>query len=149
MIEEFDNGEKIFFSMKNYERKEEFLQFIDNPLMATSCNKLVKKELFEGLEYPEKTNNEDIAVNPVLFEKAKIIKHVDSPFYYYYQRSGSIQNSTFNEKRFVIFKAIKICFETNPYVKEYLELYHLKELTNLIKKKSIKKLDLYLQIKMQ
>lgn len=205
MVEDFDNGERIFFSMKNYDREDEFLQLVDNPLMATSCNKLIKRDLMKDLEYPEGKNNEDLATNPILFEKAKIIEHVDSPFYFYYQRTGSIQNSAFNEKRFVIFEAIKNCFEhlekinakhiteikgsiythqiigllifiickqkrkermkyyklfcdyieefedieTNPYVKEYLKEYHLTKLLHYIKMKNIKKLDLYLQIKMR
>ena len=46
-------------------------------------------------------NNEDIAVTPILFARSKKIGKVDTAFYKYYQRSGSIQNSGFSEKRFV------------------------------------------------
>lgn len=111
IFELFEDGSKMFFSMKNYEREDEKFQLIDTSLMAASWNKLCKRELFEGLQYPEGLNNEDIAISPILFERAQKIAHIDSPFYYYLQRSGSIQNSGFNEKRFVIFDTAKLCFD--------------------------------------
>ncbi|MCI8394689.1 MAG: glycosyltransferase [Bacilli bacterium] len=205
IYEVFEDGTKMFFSMCNLEREDLFMQLIDTSLMAASWNKMTKRTLFEDLKYPEGMNNEDVTVSPILFERAKVICHIDSPFYFYLQRSGSIQNSGFNEKRFVIFDAAQLCFErlkklkskhteevkgsvythqilglllfvikneprrvrrkylqmfcermnefddydTNPYVLEYVTLYHLPKLLSYIKNNEITKLDLYLQLKMQ
>ena len=111
IYELFEDGDKMYFSMKNYDRDDEYFALLDTSLMAASWNKMCKQSLFQGLYYPEGMNNEDIAVSPILFERAKKIEHIDSPFYYYLQRSGSIQNSGFDEKRFVIFETAKLCFE--------------------------------------
>ncbi len=198
-------GEKLFISMTNYDRKDPFMQVVDTPMMAGSNSKLVRKSLYGNIQYPEGKNNEDVAVSPILFAKSKKIEKVDSPFYYYLQREGSIQNSGFSEKRFVIFDTAHICFEalqemkfkkiegikgsiythqilglllfliphekrqsrlkfislfcerleefedfsTNPYVLEYMREYHLPKLLSYLKKKEIKKIDFYLQIKMR
>lgn len=113
----YENGKIEYRNMTNYERKDnDIMQHIDTGLMAASWNKLVKKELYAGIEFPEKMNNEDVAVSPILFERSKNTMKVESPFYKYVQRSGSIQNSGFNEKRFVIFDTVKILFDN---IKEY------------------------------
>lgn len=205
MYELYDNGEKISFCMQNPEREDPFLKLIDTPMMATSCNKICKKDLFQGLSFPEGLVNEDVAITPVILARAKKICYVDSTFYYYLQRAGSIQNSGFQEKRFAIFDTAKLCFHelekqhlpyqeeikgsiythqilgillfifpnlpkkdrmkfmeifctrlkefddfmTNPYVLEYVSLYHLPKLLSYLENSSLKKLDLYLQIKMR
>jgi len=110
-----DNTVK-YVTMKNWQRNDSLMQILDGNLMAASWNKMVKKELYNELKFPEGLNNEDIAVSPQLFLRAKKIEYIASPFYKYVQRSGSIQNSGFNEKRFVIFKTAKICFDS---IKKY------------------------------
>lgn len=112
IYEYYEDGEKIYRKMVSKEREDTVFGLIDTPLMATSCNKICKRSLFQGLTFPEGLVNEDIAVTPVLYGIAKRIFYIDSPFYYYLQRTGSIQNSGFNEKRFSIFKTAKCCFET-------------------------------------
>lgn len=111
MYELFDPSEKVYFGMQNWEREDEILGLIDTPLMATSCNKICKKSLFHGLSFPEGLVNEDVAVTPILISRAEKICYVDSPFYYYLQREGSIQNSEFQDKRFAIFETAKLCFQ--------------------------------------
>ena len=112
----YEDGTIKYISMKNYDYNDILMQILDGNLMAASWNKIVKKELYDGLIFPEGYNNEDISVSPVLFLRAKSIKHIQSPFYKYLQRTGSIQNSGFNEKRLVVFDTAKICFER---IKEY------------------------------
>jgi len=111
IFQEYEDERREFFSMTNFEHDNDLMRIVDIPLMATSCNKMVKKELFKGLMYPEGFNNEDVAISPVLFVRAKKIEKVDSPFYIYLQRSGSIQNSGFSKKRFVIFDTAQMCFD--------------------------------------
>ena len=108
----YEDGRTVFFSTTNWERQDQLMSEIDTPYLPSSGNKLVKKELFEGLEYPVKWNNEDVAVTPVLFARSKCTVKINSPFYKYLQRTGSIQNSGFNEKRFQIFHTAEICFDS-------------------------------------
>ena len=118
----FDDGHTIYNHCTNIKRTNDFFRLIDTPLMATSCNKLVKKELYEGAKFPVGLNNEDVAITPILVAQAKKICKIDKPFYKYYQRAGSIQNNTFNEKRFVIFDTAKICFEYAKTLPEEVQL---------------------------
>ena len=107
----FEDGGVKYCNMTNYSRENKIMQILDNNLMAASWNKMIKRELYDGLSFPEGINNEDVAVSPSLMLRAKNIQKVESPFYKYLQRSGSIQNSGFNEKRFMVFDTTKICFD--------------------------------------
>lgn len=107
----YENNTTRYVKMQNANYNEPLLQILDNNLMAASWNKMVKRKLYNNLKFPEGLNNEDVAISPQLFLKAKKIEYIPSPFYKYVQRSGSIQNSGFNEKRFVIFDTAKICFD--------------------------------------
>lgn len=109
--EVFEDGHTLIVNCTNNMRKSDFFKAIDTPLMAASWNKIVKKELFKGLTYPVGLNNEDVAVTPILFGRAKKIVKIDKPYYKYLQRTGSIQNSTFNRKRYVMFETANICFD--------------------------------------
>lgn len=109
--EVFEDGRILKMSCTNYSRETDFFKAIDTSLMAASWNKIVKKELFINLTYPVGLNNEDVAVTPILFGRAKTIIKINKSYYKYLQRTGSIQNSQFNNKRYVIFKTSDICFE--------------------------------------
>lgn len=92
-------------------RQDIFHQVIDMTMMPASWNKLVKRTLYHGLSFPVGKNNEDIAVTPIVLARAEKIVVVNQAFYKYYQRTGSIQNSTFSEKRFVVLDTAKICVD--------------------------------------
>ncbi len=57
---------------------------------AVAWNKLYKKELFEGITYPENRIHEDEARTYQLFYRAKKIAYIRYPYYYYFQRRDSI-----------------------------------------------------------
>lgn len=111
MVYENDSKLNRVESCNNINRNNIFFQIVDTPLMAASWNKIVKKSLYEGLDFPKGMNNEDISVTPIILGKAKKISIVNEPFYNYVQRSGSIQNSQFGENRFVILKTSKLALE--------------------------------------
>ena len=92
-------------------RQDIFSQVIDLNMMPASWNKIVRKSLYKDLVFPVGINNEDVAVTPIVLARAKKIAVIHEPFYNYYQRSGSIQNSQFNEKRFVILQTSRLCME--------------------------------------
>ena len=77
--------------------------------MSSSCNKLVKRELYENVVFPA-LHNEDVAVTPILLLAAKTLIHIDKPFYYYVQHEDSI-NHGFSPARFDIFETVGICLE--------------------------------------
>ncbi len=89
-----------------------FAKCIDLNMMPASWNKVVKRKLYDGLEFPVGKNNEDIAVTPILLARADKISVINQPFYKYYQREGSIQNSVFDERRFVIIDTCRMCIDS-------------------------------------
>ena len=118
----YENGDTYVSYCTNFKRNTDYFKLIDTPLMAASCNKLIKKELYDNFSFPVGLINEDISVTPILLAKAKSIYKIDKPFYKYFQRSNSIQNSTFDEKRFAIFNAAKICFNQAKDLPEELQI---------------------------
>lgn len=106
----YEDGRKDRVWACSFEAREDaFSKVIDTPIMASSCNKLVKRNLYDGLEFPKGLNNEDVAVTPVVLGRAHRICILDQPYYNYYQRNGSIQNTNFNEKRFLIVETAQKC----------------------------------------
>ena len=98
------------------------VNLINNGLVASACNKLLRKDLI--IEYPflEGKINEDVAsIIPVLV-KSKKIAYAEGIVYYYVQRTGSIQNSTFSEKRFDMFDSIDVCLDRIKGCEDYEEL---------------------------
>ena len=82
------------------------IDFINNGLAASACNKLFKRQIIEKYPFAEGKVNEDIAVVVPALLEAKKIQYVPDVYYYYVQRENSIQNSAFSEKRFDIFAGI-------------------------------------------
>lgn len=106
-----DASKNVYHSCTVPRNSDIFAQAIDMTMMPASWNKIVRRELYDGLTFPERKNNEDIAVTPIILARAEKIVVVHKAFYKYYQRAGSIQNSTFNEKRFVILDTSKLCVD--------------------------------------
>lgn len=107
----YEDGSYRYVCSSDESIKDSFMKNINTPLMPASWSKIVKRKLFDGLTYPEGYNNEDIAVSPILFGRSNKTCKIETPFYKYLQRTGSIQNSEFNQKRFVAFYTSKLCFE--------------------------------------
>jgi len=92
-------------------RNDVFSKIIDMSMMPASWNKIIRRELYDGMQFPVGINNEDVAVTPIVLARAKKISVINKPYYNYYQREGSIQNSEFSEKRFVILNTVKMCID--------------------------------------
>lgn len=120
-----DSKKNVIHSCTVDFRDTMFDKVIDMTMMPASWNKMVKRDLYNGLEFPVGKNNEDVAVTPIVLAKAKNIVVVHEAFYKYYQREGSIQNSRFDERRFVILETAKICMERLDGV-EIEKVQHIK-----------------------
>ena len=90
------------------DREDLYHGLVDTPLMASSCNKIMKKSLLDGLRFPVGMNNEDITVTPIAMGLSEKLAHVPKGMYHYVQRENSIQNTSFSEKRFVVIDAVKL-----------------------------------------
>lgn len=100
----YENGnEEVVKSCVGLKNK---LNFVNNGLAASACNKLFKKELICQYSFEEGKINEDLAVVIPSIVSAQKIAYVENTFYNYLQREKSIQNSQFNEKRFEIFDGV-------------------------------------------
>ena len=80
--------------------------FINNGLAASPCNKLFKKEYLLKYPFMEGIMNEDIAAVIPILADAKKIAYVNNTCYYYIQRSSSVQNASFSDKKFDIFTSV-------------------------------------------
>lgn len=92
---------------------------INSGLAASACNKLFKKELIEEYLFEVGKLNEDIAVVIPALINAKAIAYSPESYYYYIQRNGSIQNSSFSDRRFDIFFGVETTLERIKKNKNY------------------------------
>lgn len=86
------------------------LACFDVMMVASSVNKIFKKELFEGILFPENINYEDLATIPAVYLKAGNIRYVNRAHYFYVQNSNSIMNQHYGVEKLNILKALDIVF---------------------------------------
>lgn len=55
-----------------------------------TCDKLIRRTLFAGLQFPEGLINEDFLTNPVLASRARSVRVIDESVYLYRVRSTSV-----------------------------------------------------------
>lgn len=109
------NNEIVEFN--NIEAIQELMK--DNVIRNYAWEKLIKRELFTEIRFPEGKRYEDIATTPLLFEKAKNVLLFNKPLYYYRQREGSILHEQTDELRI---EYINTTIEVTNYLKKYEEL---------------------------
>ena len=86
-----------------------------NSICTVAWNKLYKKELFDGIRFPENFLNEDEATTYKLLYKAGIVSYTPEALYNYFQRESSIMHDDFS-KRYGFF--IDILKERITFFKE-------------------------------
>ncbi len=139
--------EEIVKACNNPDNK---LDFVNNGLAASACNKLFKKELIKKYYFEEGKINEDLAVVIPAIISATKIAYVENVFYNYIQREKSIQNSTFSDKRFEIFDGVKTTLSRIPqdeYYAKYKDAIIYNQLIVLFIYKIIKIEDFWLRKK--
>lgn len=88
----------------NYEK----INFINNGLAASPCNKLFKIDLIKNIKFAEGIMNEDVPFVLTALITANKIAYTDKTVYNYVQNKDSVQNQSLSIKRLDIFKAINI-----------------------------------------
>ncbi len=123
MVFDYENSDQTSYQKCACGREDIFQKLIDTPLMASSCNKIIKAELLKGLSFPTGKNNEDIAVTPIALGRSKKLAYLPKGFYHYLQRTGSIQRSSFSRNRFVIMEVCALTLErAKELSKERIEI---------------------------
>ncbi|EHM47919.1 glycosyltransferase family 2 protein [Hafnia alvei] len=89
------------------------ISFVDkyfyNNKALFAWNKVYSKRMFDGLSFTEGLYYEDVALIPLLIDRAKVIAHMDFCYYGYRQRPGSITYCK-DDKYLDILKAVKIIY---------------------------------------
>ena len=98
--------------------------YINNGLAASPCNKLIKKELLLKYPFAEGIMNEDIPTVISCLVHAKKIAYTEDTYYNYIQHETSVQNKSFSNKRFEIFKALDILNERIKGCADYENIWN-------------------------
>lgn len=88
----FEKDKKQNYTSRAYRDyiENQLTSFMNGAMSGSSCNKIIKKELYKGHEFPVGKEYEDVAVTPFIISEAKNIKYVPYPMYNYLQREKSI-----------------------------------------------------------
>ena len=124
-----NNNEKVINCGK---MKEEI---INNPLAASACNKMFKKNVIINEKFPEGKINEDIGVIIPLLANSKI-SYTNLTHYNYVQRENSTQNISLSKRRFDVFDGVELALSKlksdnfqDGLIFNQLILFHLYVLT--------------------
>lgn len=81
---------------------------VDKRIRNYMWDKLFKRQLFDGISFPENRVFEDIAVSYLIFHKAGLVVMQDSPKYHYLKREGSTtQGKLYNpDKEYQLFLTV-------------------------------------------
>ncbi|MEG2094792.1 MAG: glycosyltransferase [Lachnospiraceae bacterium] len=99
--------------------------FIDKILAVIVCNKLYKYSVTQGIIMMEGRNNEDNIYMTDIIAKLKCVVILKERYYYYLQRSDSIMNCSFSEKKldsiYAYDYALKRCCKDMPEYAIYIK----------------------------
>lgn len=97
--------------------KEEALLNLLSPnrtIGQSSCNKLFRKQLFQGLRYKKGIINEDMELLPKILDKCNFVVLLNKPIYHYIRRKGSITESEFSMWKY---RGIRNAYDTLLFCK--------------------------------
>ena len=95
---------------------------ISTGLAASPCNKLIKKEYLLKYPFAEGMMNEDVGSILAIAACCERLAYAEGVYYYYIQRSGSVQNSLLSDKRLDIIRAVDIFKERAAGAKDFERL---------------------------
>ncbi len=96
---------------------------IINELMCPSCcNKIIKKELFKDITFPEDINYEDLATIPILLLKSNRICYIEEALYKYVQNNESVMHEKYGVNQLNIIKALEKLFDRINYITSLSDL---------------------------
>ncbi len=105
---------------------------LDNKIQSYAWNKIYKRELFDGIEYPLGRKYEDIGTTFYILEKCNKVIVSGKPEYYYLTREDSIVH---NNSEQTIMDYVDLVQQRYDYIqKKYkeLEIYNIYYLTRIL-----------------
>lgn len=93
---------------KNLNIEDNKFGCFDVLILPSCCNKIISKELFNNVKFPEHINYEDLAIIPSIVLKAKKIVYLPNMYYKYYQNSDSIMNKEYDTENLNLIDALEI-----------------------------------------
>lgn len=93
---------------KNLNIEDNRFGCFDVLILPSCCNKIISKELFNNVKFPEHINYEDLAIIPSIVLKAKKIVYLPNMYYKYYQNSDSIMNKEYDTENLNLIDALEI-----------------------------------------
>lgn len=100
-----DNKNEVIIELSVQEAIDEML--LPNHVDVITCNKIIRKELYKGIAYPEGKLYEDMFTNYKVISKSNIILSTNYKYYVYCHRSNSIGGMRFNPKTMDLAKAVE------------------------------------------
>ncbi len=123
-VDSKNTKKNCYVKVRNNNIKNFKYGFFDELILPACWNKIIKKDLFNGILFPEDINYEDLATIPLIVLKAKKIEYVPKMLYNYIQNENSVMNEKFGVNQLNIIKALEIICDriTNtPCLKEDIE----------------------------
>ncbi|MBO5477512.1 MAG: glycosyltransferase [Clostridia bacterium] len=148
--EAIGKNERHVVPSRNPEYEENDIRGIfDVMIMPNSCNKMIKRELFNGIKFPKGYIYEDLGTTLIVLLRAKKIVYTAKPYYKYYLSEGSITRSGFSKKNFQMIDIFNLIFERldnelgdNPDKEMYQYMIYTRRIyEELIEKIVLEKLD--------
>lgn len=98
-------GKKITTNICGGSKKKDY---VNHGLAASACNKIFKKNIIKKYPFEVGKTNEDIGTVLPLLINSQNVNYNKEVYYYYFQRSNSIQNREITNKRFDIFEEVDL-----------------------------------------
>lgn len=108
IVREDQNGkafEKIIYQNQTINQKEIIKNTITDNIRDYLWNKLYKKEIFDGVDFPNGKIYEDVLTLYRLYSKANHLTSTDQILYHYVNRENSIVNSSNGKKAKTLYNA--------------------------------------------
>ena len=120
-ISESDEFVHVRPDVGEYDNDEAIKGILDYRFRIVAWNKLYRANLWNGIRFPKGKINEDEIIIPYIVEKCNRYTAISNPLYNYIQRTGSIMNSSFNEKKIEIIGAYedRLKYFSKKYNKKY------------------------------
>ena len=92
-------NERSSRDLKLYSPREIFKYFITGQTNPAVWNKIYKREIFDGVEWPKINMAEDCCISSQTFAKAQSLVSINQNFYYYVQLSESIVHRPYDKSK--------------------------------------------------
>ncbi len=126
----FEKDKKMNYLSRAYtDYKDEFIvSILNGAISGSSCNKIIKSNLYNNYKFPVGKQYEDTAVTPFILSETQKIKYMPYGMYYYLQREKSIVATNTLEEAFY-----KICENVSEVINQKSKEKNIEEIVDKYK----------------